>query len=209
MAENRFRALTVVAFPAMLTIGILTIPFVSDYSDHILAEQAASHTARWFWGHVFSAGAFGVATLAACSTAGLLSQRTGTQNVGLPFVAVGAALYAAGLGADGIGPVAVAAAGGQARVFFDGSSTWIGGLFVAASMTFALGLVVQLIGVIRAGVLTGAVRVLVLFAAIIFAGAGAIPSGWGLYLIAAAAWAVYIPKGIAIWRAPGAENSHG
>lgn len=201
MTHNRFQALVIAAFPAVLTIGILIIPVVADYSDHTLAAQAASHTARWFWGHAISAAAFGLGMLAAGSIAAHLHSRgEGPDLVGLPLVAVGAALHAAGLGADGIGPLAVVAGGGQARAFFDGSGPWVSGVFIAASITFGAGLMSQVIRVIRAGLVTGAVRVVVFVAALVFIGAEAIPSGWGLYLVAGAALAVYVPISIAVWR---------
>ncbi|HEX73958.1 MAG TPA: hypothetical protein G4N93_02260 [Dehalococcoidia bacterium] len=52
------------------------------------------------------------------------------------------------------------------------------------------------------GLSKGLTRILVFVAAIIFVGAEAIPSGWGLYGVAAAAMVVYIPIGIAIWQKP-------
>lgn len=112
----------------------------------------------------------------------------------------GGTLHAAGLGADGIGPLATAAGGGQALMFFEGSDKWVSGIFIAASITFGIGLITQVIGAIQAGLLKGLTRILVFVAAIIFVGAEAIPSGWGLYGVAAAAMVVYIPIGIAVWQ---------
>ena len=107
MTREQFQALSIGIFPIVLTVGILTIPVVSDYSNHVLAEQAASQTARWFWGHMISSIAFGLAILASCFIADYLSKKGEIRGfVGLPLVAVGATLYAAGLGADGIGPLA-------------------------------------------------------------------------------------------------------
>jgi len=201
MTRNQFQALSIAVFPVILAIGILTIPVVSDYADHALAEQAAGQTARWFWGHLISAVAFGLGALAACSIAGHLYQiGEGLDVVGLPLAAVGAALQAAGLGADGIGPLAVAAAGGPAHAYFDGSATWVTGVFIAGSMMFGAGLITQVIRLIRAGVVTGPARRVVFIAAITFAGAGAIPSGWALYGVAAAALVVYVPISAAVWR---------
>ena len=178
MTRIRLQALSVAAFPVILAIGILTIPLVSDYSDHALAEEAASQTARWYWGHVIGAAAFGFGALASCSIAGYLDRRgEGLDVIGLPLAVVGAALYAAGLGADGVGPVAIAAGGGQAQTFFDGSGMLVSGVFIAASMAFGAGLIIQVVRVLRAGVVTGIVRVVVFVAAIIFVSATAIPSG--------------------------------
>ncbi len=166
-----------------------------------MAEHAAGQTARWFWGHLFCAVAFGLGALAACSIAGHLNQiGEGLEVVGLPLAAVGAALQAAGLGADGIGPLAVAAAGGPAQAYLNGSAPWVTGVFIAGSMTFGAGLIVQIIRLIQAGVLAGPIRRVVFMAAITFAGAGAIPSGWGLYGVAAAALVVYLPISAAVWR---------
>jgi hypothetical protein len=203
MTRNQFQALPIAIFPVILVIGILTIPVVSDYADHALAEQAAGQTARWFWGHLVCAVAFGIGALAACSIGGHLYQiGEGLEAVGLPLTVVGAALQAAGLGADGIGPLAVSAAGVPARAYFDGSGTWVTAVFIAGSMTFGAGLITQVVRLIRAGVVTGPLRRIVFLAAITFAGAGAIPSGWGLYGVAAAALVVYLPISAAVWRSP-------
>jgi len=104
MKRDIFHALYIGMFPVILTAGILTIPLVSDYSNHMLAEQAASQTARWFWGHAISGVAFGFSLLAACSINRYLSMRGQARSgaVSLSFIAIGAALYAFGLGADGI-----------------------------------------------------------------------------------------------------------
>ena len=42
MNRNTQQTITILAFPVVLTIGIVLIPFVSDYNDHQLAEQAVS-----------------------------------------------------------------------------------------------------------------------------------------------------------------------
>ena len=116
MTRSQLRALGITLFPMLLAVGIPTIPVVSDYSDHALAAQAARNTVRWFWGHGISAVAFGFATVASCLIADHLYHKgEGVDIVGPAFVAMGAALYAAGLGADGIGPVSILAAGGFLR----------------------------------------------------------------------------------------------
>jgi len=47
---------------------------------------------------------------------------------------------------------------------------------------------------------TGAAGLAVFIAALVMVGSTAIPSGWGLYGVAAGAVMVYIPIGIAVWR---------
>jgi hypothetical protein len=59
MRGNRSVPLMLVAFPILLTLGIVMIPVVADYSDHSLAVRAVGHTWRWFLGHVVAALAFG------------------------------------------------------------------------------------------------------------------------------------------------------
>jgi hypothetical protein len=202
MTSAQLRAIPVALFPVVLVAGIVTIPVVTDYSNHELAAQAASHTARWFWGHIISAAAFGLAVLAACSIAGYLRAKRQARlgALGLTLMAVGGALYAAGLGADGIGPIASAAGGGTAEAFFEGSGAWITGVFVTAAMTFGLGLMAHAAGLLRAGLLKQVTGIIVFAGAIAFAGAAAIPSGWGLYVVAAAVLAVYVPISAAMWR---------
>lgn len=208
MTGGRLQVIPVGVFPVLLATGILTIPVVSDYSHHALAAQAAAQTGRWFWGHVISAVAFAFAILAACSIAGYLSTK-GQGRLGMAsllLIAVGGTLYAAGLGADGIGPLATVAGGGQAQTFFEGSGMWVSGVFIAASITFGLGLIAQVITVLRVGLLKGTMGIPVFIAAVVFVGAGAIPSGWGLWAVAAAALAVYLPIALALWRQTGGEE---
>lgn len=106
MRRDQLHALLVAIFPVALATGILTIPVVSDYSNHILVEQAVSQTARWFWGHTISGVAFGLSILAACYITEYLSSKGQSRSgaLSLSLIAIGDVLYAFGLGADGIGP---------------------------------------------------------------------------------------------------------
>ena len=203
MPRGRYPVLSIVTFPVLLTIGIITIPVVTDYSNHAPAEQAVRLTARWFSGHIIAAMAFGLGVLAACSIGHFLRlHEQGLAKAALPLVAVGTALYAAGLGADGVGPIAFLTSGGTPRTFFDGSGLWVTSVFVAATVTYGVGLFFQVIGLIRSEVLTGAQRPIAFTSALVFMVAPAIPSGWALYGVAAAAFGVYIPVGLAISRRP-------
>ena len=102
--RGRFNVLPILAFPAILTIGILIIPVVTDYSNHILAEQAIGQTVRWFWGHLISAIAFGFGSLAAYSIHRHLSKRghANTGMVSLTLIGIGSALFAFAPGAGGL-----------------------------------------------------------------------------------------------------------
>jgi hypothetical protein len=207
--RGKVKIVPIVAFPAILTIGILIIPVVSDYSNHLLAEQAVRQTARWFWGHLISAIAFGFGSLAAYSIHRYLSKR-GQASIGrvsIILIAIGSTLFAFGLGADGIGPLASMAGGGSAFTFFEGSGMWVSGVFIAASIIFGLGLIIQVIGLIRAGMLKGLFRIVTFVAAIIFIASTAIPSGWGLYGVAAAAIVIYLTIGIVYWHIQPQEES--
>ena len=70
--------------------------------------------------------------------------------VTLPCIAVGVGLYSAGLGADGIGPVAVQSAGYSPVIFFDGG-VWVTGIFIAGTLVFGRGLLSTVVGSIRLG----------------------------------------------------------
>lgn len=85
-------------------------------------------------------------------------------------------------------------------MFFEGSGMWVSGVFIAASAIFGFGLIVQVIGLIHAGILKGVFRLIALIVAIVFIGATAIPSGWGLYGVAVAALVLYGLIGKAFWR---------
>ena len=111
----------------------------------------------------------------------------------LPSVAVGAGLHADGLGADGIGPLAVRSAGYSPVIFFDGSSLWVTSIIIAATLVFAIGLLSLVNGSIQREFLRGWSRYVSLVSAIIFVGAPAILSGWALYGLAVAAFGVFVP----------------
>ena len=73
--------LLVLAFPVALSLGILLIPVVSDYSDHAIAAQAVNSTGRWFAGHVLAAVAFGLSVVSVSVAAAVLADR----EQALPF----------------------------------------------------------------------------------------------------------------------------
>ena len=58
----------------------------------------------------------------------------------------------ASYGADGIGLLATAAGGDWAFSYFEGSGTRIGGIFIVAPIVLGLGLIIQVIGIINAGI---------------------------------------------------------
>lgn len=70
----------------------------------------------------------------------------------------------------------------------------VSGVFIAASILFGIGLTSQAIGIFHAGLLKGVIQIVVFAAAIIFLVSTAIPSGWRLYVVAAAALVVYLPS---------------
>jgi hypothetical protein len=149
-----------------------------------------------------AAVAFGLSTIAVNAIARDLRRRSHPLPGSLIVLfALGAALYAAGMGADGIGPIAVRAAGGEASLFFDGSGWWVSGIFMAATVTFGLGL----LGLVRHAVTAGMVRGLWIPVAIIstfmFVALPAIPSGWGLFGVAVTTFGIFLPMAASIWRA--------
>lgn len=194
MNNNRWQIISILAFPVVLTIGIVLIPVVTDYTDHRLAEQAVEQTVRWFAGHIITAVGFGLSVL----TVGSINRHLQLVSrslpaVTLPSVAVGAGLYAAGLGADGIGPLAVRSAGYSPVIFFDGSTLWVTGIFTAATLVFGLGLFSLVIGSIRMGFLKGWSRIISFLSTVIFLVAPTILSGWALYGLAVATFGVFGP----------------
>ncbi|MDM8000336.1 MAG: hypothetical protein QUS33_10125 [Dehalococcoidia bacterium] len=201
MDGKRMRILVILAFPVVLAVGIVLIPVVADYSDHQLAEKAVAQTARWFSGHLIAAIGFAVSILAVVSIdrhLRLLSRSLLAMT--LPCISLGAGLYAAGLGADGIGPVAVRAAGESPTAFFDGSGMYVTGVFVAGTILFGIGLLSLVIGSIRAGILKGRSRYVASVGAFVFMVAPAIPSGWALYGVAVAVFGVFVPIALALRR---------
>ena len=201
MKRKQSQIITILSFPIVLTIGIVLIPVVTDYTDHRLAEEAVAQVVRWFSGHVISAIGFSLSILAVGVIESHLRSVSGAlPRLTLPFVAAGAGLYAAGLGADGIGPVAVQAAGYSPVIFFDGSGMWVTGLFIAGTIVFGSGLLMTVIGSIRQGLLSGWSRYICFFSALLFMIAPAILSGWALYGVAVASFGVFVPFALAISR---------
>jgi len=203
MNTKRSQVITILAFPVVLTIGIVLIPVVTDYTDHRLAELAVAQIGRWSFGHIISAIAFCISILAVSTIDGYLRTKSGSlPKLAQPFIAIGAGLYAAGLGADGIGPIAVQAAGYSPVIFFDGSGMWVTGIFIAGTIVFGFGLIMTVNGSIQQGLLTGWNRYICFVSAILFMAAPAILSGWALYGVAVAGFGVFVPLASAIWHNP-------
>lgn len=195
MNLDKLYVLTWLAFPTVLTIGIFLIPIVRNYNDHKLAEQVINKKKRWFWGHIISGAAFGVGILAAFCIGAYLSTTTafGWALAGVPLAAIGGSLLAAGLGADGVGPVALHNVNQPAHFFFDGSRKLVPGVFIAGSILFGLGQILLVIGINHTRLLIAPLQIVVLLAAIGMSVASAIPSGWGLYIVALLTWLIYLP----------------
>jgi hypothetical protein len=191
--------MTILAFPIVLTIGIVLIPVVTDYTDHRLAEQAVAQVGRWFLGHILSALGFSLSILAVGEIERQLrSVCSSLPRLTFPFLVMGTGLYSAGLGADGIGPIAVQAAGYSPVIFFDGSGLWVTGIFMAGTIVFGIGLLMTVTGTIRAGLLKGRNRYISFVSSLLFMVAPAIPSGWALYGVAAASFGIFVPMALAI-----------
>jgi len=124
---NRAGLFPIFAFPIILAIGILLIPVNPDYNDHALAVQAVEQTERWFAGHLISAIAFAFSIWAAREILAVLPKAPWYTLI---FIATGAGLYVAGLGADGIAPVAIMASGESAHHLVEGVWRYI--IFVCA-----------------------------------------------------------------------------
>ncbi len=184
--DNIKIAVIILIFPILLSAGIFTIPYVSDYSSNIITELAALQSGRWLWGHIISALAFGWAIIVSHYITQYLyyneQNRIGTFS--LYLTVAGGILMATGLGADGIGPVAVMNAGVQPSVFFEGSGMIITIIFMVGIILFGFGLINQIIGLGRTGVIPDIFVFVLIACAIIFMGFAALPSSMGLYCIA-------------------------
>ena len=201
MRSDRSLPMMLVAFPILLALGIVMIPVVADYSDHTLAVRAVGQTWRWFFGHVIAALAFGFSIwVIAALDAHLLSRGNRLHSLSLIGIVFGAGLYAVGLGADGVGPLALLTAGQDPSGFFDGSSLWVTSLFVVGTVLYGLGLISIVVTLNNAGVLHRAARWIAFLGALLFACAPAVLSGWALYGVAAAAFMVFIPIASAVSR---------
>lgn len=208
LKRSRLYATLIAAFPITLSVGILLIPVVDDYADHGPAEEAAAQSLRWALGHIHAAASFGLGILACCCIGDLLFRRGRRRRVviALPLIAVGGALHAAGLGADGIGPIALAGSAEGMRAFFDGGGDLVTGVFIAGAVLFGLGMIALAFGVAEIGLVRGVWKFIVPTAAILFVTFEAWPSGWGLYGVAICAFLVFLPISLALRRRPARSN---
>ena len=204
MGDQRFIffACLTALFPIVLTLGIVLIPVVRNYADHELAEAAAAKSKRWFWGHLFSAVGFGLGVATAVPIKLYLVGSTGQfwGSLGLVLMIVGGAVQMYGLGADGIGPLAVRQAGGSAKLFFDGSRVWVTGTFIAGSVLFSVGQIVLVSLINNLEIFSSATAVVLMVAAILFSVSTAIPSGYGLYVTAVTSLIIYLPLAAYFWQ---------
>lgn len=198
--RSRLYSTLIAAFPIVLATGIVLIPVVTDYSNPTLAEEATEQSIRWFLGHIHSAAAFGIGVLACCCIGDVLYRRGQRNRVifALPFIAVGAGLHAASMGASGIGPLAIVEAGQTAGIFFEGNNTLGPGVFVAGTMTFGLGLIALAFGIARTDLLKNPWKIIVPVAAVLFVAFEALPTGWGLYPVALSCFLVFAPVSLAL-----------
>ncbi len=206
MSNKQSQIAYILAFPVVLTIGIILIPVVVDYNDHHLAEQAVGQTVRWFLGHVTAAIGFAL-SIPAISSINRHLQLTSRSLpvVTIPCITVGAGLYAAGLGADGIGPLAVQSAGYSPVIFFDGSAVLVPATFATGTMVFAVGLFSLIGSSIHQGLLQEWSRYVSFISALVFVSAPMILSGWALYGVAVANFGIFVPFALAVSKKPTAE----
>lgn len=199
--KNKVSIITLL-FPIVLSIGIFTIPFVSDYANNLVTEEAANQTGRWFWGHIISGVAFGVSIIVAHYITQYLNSREQKQTgiISLSLVAVGGTLLAIGLGADGVGPIATISSGSQASVFFEGSGIMVTRIFMAGIILFGFGLINQIIGLKHTGLISKWLSATLISCAILLMGASAIPSSLGLYFIAYISILIYGSLSFLFWR---------
>ncbi|MFA5605489.1 MAG: hypothetical protein WC970_06460, partial [Dehalococcoidales bacterium] len=174
--DNIKIAAIILIFPILLSAGIFTIPYVSDYSSNIITELAVLQSGRWLWGHIISALAFGWAIIVAHYITQYLyySEQNSLGTLSLFLTVTGGILMAAGLGADGIGPVATVNGGAQASVFFEGSGMIITIIFMVGIILFGLGLIFQIIGLGRTGVIPDIFVFVLIACTILFMGFAAL-----------------------------------
>jgi len=195
-------SVVILLFPIILSIGIFTIPFVSDYANNLVTEEAASQTGRWFWGHIISGFAFSISIIVAYHIVQYLNSREQKQTgiISLSLITLGGTLLAIGLGADGIGPIATISGGSQASVFFEGSGMMVTGIFIVGITLFGFGLINQIIGLKHTGLLSKWLSAALVVCVILFIGASAIPSSLGLYFIAYLSILIYGSLSFLFWH---------
>lgn len=189
------RAGIVATAPALLLFAFVYHPYVARLdNDATVAAELTGDRTRWGLSHLAVGLASGLLLLALLIVIGLLhdaGEHT-WSTLATPFLVLGSTLFAL-LPAMEIGALAAAEAGADVPAVLDELNTWFVPVLVAASLTFALGVVGLAVGIRHSGLLGRRSTAVVVTALLVMAAARFAPFGLALYVSGVAGVAALWP----------------
>jgi hypothetical protein len=207
----RFRAAIVAIAPAVLLAGFVYHPYIADLTDKAaVAAALASGTTRWGLSHLAVGVGSGLIVLAFLAIRSYLRE-AGEERwsiLALLFIVLGSTLYAF-LPAMEIAMLGAAGAGADVQAVLIAMDPWFFPTFLAATITFALGVLGFAMGIVRSGVLGPRLTWLVVGALVVMATARFVPLGAAIYVGGAATIVALWPLAYEMWKHPEAARHAG
>lgn len=207
----RFRAAIVAIAPAVLLAAFVYHPYIANLTDKAaVAAALASGTARWGLSHLAGGVGSGLIVLAFLAIRSYLRE-AGEERwsiLALPFIVLGSTLFAF-LPAMEIAMLGAAGAGADVQAVLIAMDPWFFPTFLAAAVTFALGVLGFAMGIVRSGVLGPKLTWLVVGALVVMATARFVPLGAALYVGGVAAIVALWPLAYEMWKRPEAARPVG
>jgi hypothetical protein len=187
---SRFRATVVAVAPAALVAALLWHPHISGRlpNEAAIGAAAAAGTTRWGLAHLAAVVASALVMLAFVAIGSYLREAGEGRwsDVGLPFIVMGSTLYAVLPGME-FTPLAAVKVGTDPRAAQAALEPWFVPVAVIGGILFALGVLAFSKAIADAGVLSPAIRGLVIAALIVMAASRLVPFAVGQFYVQSAA----------------------
>lgn len=201
---TRLRPLAVMAAPALLFVGFVYHPYVSNATDaQAISNAVVADTTRWGLAHLAIGVGYALMVLAFLALRSYLreSGEERWSRSALPLAAVGSALFAILPGME-FAPLAAAETGGDVEGAQEELMPWFLPILLAGAITFTLGIVGFVMALVRSRLLTRQVQRLVVGAFIIMAAARFVPLGAAQIVVGVAAIVALWPVAYEMWKSP-------
>jgi hypothetical protein len=204
-AKAGFQTAVVAIAPAVMLVGLLYHPFIANLPDtEAVAAAAAQDTLRWAVAHLLVAIGSGLIAVAFVAVRAWLREAGEDRwsAAGVPFVVMAGALYAVLPGMEFTVLAAIETRGdpAAAQAAID---PWFLPLLLTAAATFAIGAFGFAMAIVRSGVLTPPLTLLVAGALVVMGIARFVPLGLvQFYLNGLAGIVALWPLAYAIWKRP-------
>jgi hypothetical protein len=207
----KMRAAMVAIGPAFLLAALVYHPWIADLRDTTAVAAAASEdTTRWALAHI--AVGLGFALLLNA----FLAVRRHLREAGedrwsasaVPLLVLGTVLFTF-LPAMEVAMVAAVRAGANAVEVQDQLGTWFVPMMMSGAVTFAAGVILTAVGVVRSGVLGPELGRIVVGALIVVAVTRFVPLGAALHTGTVAALIALVPLAIQMWSGAAEGTARG